>query len=153
MPGTGHGQAFDPALRQRTALVRASIVEGIERSTGIEDGDFTTVDHDGDRGTRRDVGNLCDGNEFDGHASELCERKTDALLRDYRDWLKSELQILGNASHHAYSLGQANMAKRAIDEFDKQLEPTLYVPLGKAEAQRALTELELLEQRDTALSP
>ena len=75
------------------------------------------------------------------------------MLRDYRDWLKSELQILGNASHHAYSLGQANMAKRAIDEFDKQLEPTLYVPLGKAEAQRALTELELLEQRDTALSP
>ena len=45
------------------------------------------------------------------------------------------------------------MAKRAIDEFDKQLEPTLYVPLGKVEARRALTELELLEQRDTALSP
>jgi len=75
------------------------------------------------------------------------------LLRDYRDWLKSELSILGNASHHAYSLGQANMAKRAIEEFDKTLAPTLYVPLDKPEAQRALTELELLEQRDTALTP
>jgi uncharacterized protein HemY len=75
------------------------------------------------------------------------------LLRDYRDWLKSELTVLGNANHHAYSLGQANMAKRAIEELDKQLAPTLYVPLGKAEAQRALTELELLEQRDTSLPP
>jgi hypothetical protein len=75
------------------------------------------------------------------------------LLRDYRNWLKSELQLLGNASHHAYSLGQANMAKRAIDEFDKELAHTLYVAIDKAEAQRALTELELVAQRDTALTP
>lgn len=61
--------------------------------------------------------------------------------------------MLGNASHHAYSLGQANMAKRAIEELDKALARTLYVPLDQPEAQRALTELELLEQRQTSLPP
>jgi hypothetical protein len=75
------------------------------------------------------------------------------LLRDYRDWLRSELQVLGNASHHAYSFGQANMAKRAIEELDRELARTLYVAIDKAEARRALTELELLEQRDTTLPP
>jgi hypothetical protein len=75
------------------------------------------------------------------------------VLRDYRDWLRSELQLLGNASHHAYSFGQANMAQRAIEELDKELAQTLYVPIGKAEARRVLTELELLTERDTALTP
>jgi hypothetical protein len=40
------------------------------------------------------------------------------LLQRYRDWLESELKLLGNASHHAYALGQANMAKRALERFD-----------------------------------
>lgn len=40
------------------------------------------------------------------------------MLRDYRDWLESELKLLGNASHHAYAFGQANMAKRALERFE-----------------------------------
>jgi hypothetical protein len=83
----------------------------------------------------------------------LCEGKTDALLRDYRDWLKSELLVLGNASHHAYSLGQANMAKRAIDELDKELAEHVYVAVAHGEARKALTELDLIAQRGTALPP
>jgi hypothetical protein len=83
----------------------------------------------------------------------LCEGKTDALLRDYRDWLVAELQLLGNASHHAYSFGQANMAKRAIDELDKELAHTIYVGIDKVEARRALTELEMLAERTTTLTP
>ncbi len=75
------------------------------------------------------------------------------MLRDYRNWLTSELHLLGNASHHAYSFGQANMAKRAIDEFDKELAQTQYVALDRVEARRALTELELLAERSTALTP
>jgi hypothetical protein len=75
------------------------------------------------------------------------------LLRDYRNWLTSELELLSNASHHAYAFGQANMAKRAIDELDKELAAALYVGLDKAEVRRALTELDLLAQRDTALTP
>jgi hypothetical protein len=73
------------------------------------------------------------------------------LLKDYRDWLESELKLLGNASHHAYSFGQANMAKRAIEQLDAELAKTLYVPLDRAEARRVLTALEALGQQTTSL--
>jgi len=73
------------------------------------------------------------------------------LLKDYRDWLESELKLLGNASHHAYSFGQANMAKRAIERLDAELARTLYVPLDRAEARRVLTALEALAQQTTSL--
>lgn len=75
------------------------------------------------------------------------------MLRDYRNWLKSELELLGNASHHAYSFGQANMAARAIEELDKELAATLYVAIDKRDARRALTEFELEAERTTALAP
>jgi hypothetical protein len=73
------------------------------------------------------------------------------LLKDYRDWLESELKLLGNASHHAYSFGQANMAKRAIERLDEELARTLYVPVERAEARRVLTALEALGQQTTSL--
>lgn len=73
------------------------------------------------------------------------------MLKDYRDWLESELKLLGNASHHAYSFGQANMAKRAIERLDAELARTLYVPLDRAEARRVLTALEALAQQTTSL--
>ncbi len=73
------------------------------------------------------------------------------MLKDYRDWLESELKLLGNASHHAYSFGQANMAKRAIERLDEELARTLYVPVGRAEARRVLTALEALGQQTTGL--
>jgi hypothetical protein len=73
------------------------------------------------------------------------------LLKDYRDWLESELKLLGNASHHAYSFGQANMAKRAIERLDAELSRTMYVPVDRADARRALTALEALGQQTTSL--
>ena len=73
------------------------------------------------------------------------------MLKDYRDWLESELKLLGNASHHAYSFGQANMAKRAIERLDEELARTLYVPVDRAEARRVLTALAALEQQTTSL--
>lgn len=72
------------------------------------------------------------------------------MLRDYRDWLESELKLLGNASHHAYSFGQANMAKRALEKLDELLGQMLFVPLERPAARRALTQLEALEQQTTA---
>ena len=71
------------------------------------------------------------------------------MLKDYRDWLEAELKLLGNASHHAYAFGQANMAKRAIDRLDDELAKTLYVPLDRAEARRALTAIEALGEQTT----
>ena len=73
------------------------------------------------------------------------------MLKDYRDWLESELKLLGNASHHAYSFGQANMAKRAIERLDEELARTLYVPIERGEARRVLTALEALGQQTTSL--
>ncbi|HEY0615897.1 MAG TPA: hypothetical protein VGC96_14700 [Candidatus Elarobacter sp.] len=73
------------------------------------------------------------------------------MLKDYRDWLESELKLLGNASHHAYSFGQANMAKRAIERLDEELAHAAYVALEKGEARRVLTAIEALGQQTTGV--
>ncbi|HTX03906.1 MAG TPA: hypothetical protein VMD07_09520 [Candidatus Acidoferrales bacterium] len=75
------------------------------------------------------------------------------MLRDYRDWLESELKLLGNASHHAYSFGQANMAKRALERLDDELSKNIFVPLERPDAMAVLTALEMLLQQNTALDP
>ncbi len=75
------------------------------------------------------------------------------MLKDYRAWLESELKLLGNASHHAYSFGQANMAQRAIERFDAELASTVYVPLDPPLTTRVLMALQLLAQRETNLDP
>ncbi len=75
------------------------------------------------------------------------------MLRDYRDWLESELKLLGNASHHAYSFGQANMAKRALERLDDELSKNIFVPVERPDAMAVLTALEMLAQQNTALDP
>ncbi len=75
------------------------------------------------------------------------------MLHDYRDWLESELKLLGNSSHHAYAFGQANMAKRALEKFDAELAKQLYVGLDRAAARRVLTVIERLAQQTTAEPP
>ncbi len=75
------------------------------------------------------------------------------MLSDYRAFLVSELELLGNASHHAYSFGQANMAKRAIERLDSELADRVPLLLDATEASAALTALEMLAERDTALDP
>lgn len=56
------------------------------------------------------------------------------MLDEYRSWLVSELALLGNASHHAYSFGQANMAKRAIERLDETLAGKTLLVLDAAQA-------------------
>ena len=75
------------------------------------------------------------------------------MLSDYRHWLESELKLLGNASHHAYSYGQANMAKRAIERFDQELEGRVAVALERHSIDAVLTALEQLAEDQTALDP
>lgn len=75
------------------------------------------------------------------------------MLKDYRDWLQSELTLLGDAGDHAYSLGQANMAKRAIERLDEELARDLYVPLDRAAARRLLTAIEARDEQSTAIPP
>lgn len=64
------------------------------------------------------------------------------MLSDYRMWLESELKLLANASHHAYSFGQANMAKRAIERFDQELAGKVAVLLPHEEAADLLAALD-----------
>ena len=75
------------------------------------------------------------------------------MLKDYRDWLDAELKLLGNASHHAYAFGQANMAKRALERLDEELARAFYVPIARAEARRVLTAIEILGERSTNVPP
>ncbi len=75
------------------------------------------------------------------------------MLKDYRDWLESELKLLGNASHHAYSFGQANMAKRALEKLDEELARNLYVAIDRAQARRLLTTIEGMDQQTTSPAP
>jgi len=75
------------------------------------------------------------------------------LLKDYRDWLDAELKLLGNASHHAYAFGQANMAKRALERLDNELARTLYVPIDRAAARRILTAIEMQAEATTSAQP
>lgn len=70
------------------------------------------------------------------------------MVRDYRAWLQSEMQLLGNASHHAYSLGQANMAKRAIERFDAETGDRVLLELEPEDADAAAAELDALAQNE-----
>lgn len=73
------------------------------------------------------------------------------MLDDYRSWLESELKLLGNASHHAYSYGQANMAKRAIERLDETLagRTVLVLEAGEAAALREALESRAGDSADT----
>ncbi len=66
------------------------------------------------------------------------------MLGDYRRWLESELKLLGNASHHAYSFGQANMAKRALERLDAELAGRVVIALTPGEADAVSAALEAL---------
>ncbi len=63
------------------------------------------------------------------------------MLAAYRSWLESELALLGNASHHAYAFGQANMAKRAIEELDERFAGRVVLALPRATADALAAEL------------
>lgn len=74
------------------------------------------------------------------------------MVRDYRAWLQSELQLLGHADHHPYSLGQVNMAKRAVERLEAELGDRVVLELdpdlaaGVTDALEELAQVEALPQ-------
>ncbi len=72
------------------------------------------------------------------------------MLSDFRQWLESELKLLGNASHHAYSFGQANMAKRALERLDHELAGKVALVVDRADAAAIVSALEALEAAGNA---
>jgi hypothetical protein len=75
------------------------------------------------------------------------------MVRDYRAWLQSELQLLGDASQHAYSLGQANMAKRAIERLDAEIGDRVVLELDPELAESVADALEQLAQVEALPEP
>ncbi len=75
------------------------------------------------------------------------------MLEAYRTWLESELRILGNASHHAYSFGQANMAKRAIEKLDQEIAGRIVVLLERDTAEAASSALSAASKENRDLYP
>lgn len=75
------------------------------------------------------------------------------MLSDYRNWLESELKLLGNASHHAYSFGQANMAKRAIERLDQELANNVFAALECSEAAAVLASFDALATAGSLAAP
>lgn len=70
------------------------------------------------------------------------------MVRDYRAWLQSELQLLGNAGKDAYSLGQANMAKRAIERLDAETDDWIVLELEPEEASAVTDALDMMAEAE-----
>ncbi len=70
------------------------------------------------------------------------------MVRDYHAWLQSELQLLGDAGHHAYSLGQANMAKRAIERLDAETDDRVILELEPEAASAIADALEMMAESE-----
>lgn len=70
------------------------------------------------------------------------------MVRDYRAWLQSELQLLGKSKHHAYSLGQANMAKRAVERLDAEIGDRVVLELEPENAGATADALEMMAEAE-----
>jgi hypothetical protein len=70
------------------------------------------------------------------------------MVRDYCAWLQSELQLLGNAGNDAYSLGQANMAKRAFQRLDAEIDDRIVIELEPETAGSIAEALEMMAETE-----
>jgi hypothetical protein len=152
MPRARHDLALDPAFGERSALVRARIFDRVKDAVDIEDRDLTIADDVCARLAAWDIGDLRHGNEL-RHGGPFAGAKREFMLSDFRAFLESELKLLGNASHHAYSFGQANMAKRALERLDAEVAEHVPLLLPIADAQAALAALEAEAAPDSTLDP
>ena len=71
------------------------------------------------------------------------------MVRDYRAWLQSELQLLGDAEGHTYSLGQANMARRAMERLDAEIGDCVVLEIAPEQAAEIASELRALAQAES----
>lgn len=69
------------------------------------------------------------------------------MVRDYRAWLQSEMQLLA-AKGDPYTTGQGEMARRAMDRLDMELGDCVVLELEPEQAQAIATELDTLAQAE-----
>jgi hypothetical protein len=72
------------------------------------------------------------------------------MLRDYRNWLDSEVRRLYAEDR---SSADARLAEQALERFEAALGNRLCVEFERPLARRILTAIELLEQQSTASRP
>ncbi|HEV3152405.1 MAG TPA: hypothetical protein VGZ02_01225 [Candidatus Baltobacteraceae bacterium] len=70
------------------------------------------------------------------------------MVRDYRAWLQSELR-LASGSSEAFARGQADMAQRAIDRFEREAGDDVLLELEPELAAAVKSELETLAQAES----
>lgn len=75
------------------------------------------------------------------------------MVVDYRNWLQSQVRLLAVAGHEPYALGQAHMAQRALERFERAVAGRTVVALEESLTDEILAALELLEERQTLLDP
>jgi hypothetical protein len=75
------------------------------------------------------------------------------MVVDYRNWLQSQIRLLASAGHEPYALGQAHMAQRALERFERAVAGRTVVALEQSLTDEILAALELLEERQTSLDP
>ncbi len=132
--------------------MRTRILDRVKDAIDIEDRDLTIADDVCARLAGWNIGDLRHGNEL-RHGAPFAGAKRESMLSDFRAFLESELKLLGNASHHAYSFGQANMAKRALERFDAEVAERVPLLLPVTDAQAALAALEREGKPGSTLDP
>lgn len=69
------------------------------------------------------------------------------MVRDYRAWLQSEMQLLA-VSNEPYSVGQGDMARRAMERLDIELGDRVVLELEPEQAEAVAAELDALAQAE-----
>ena len=75
------------------------------------------------------------------------------MVRDYRAWLQSELQLLAGAGSDAFALGQVTMARRALERLDAETGDLVAVELEPEQAQAITAELDTLAKNESLPEP
>lgn len=71
------------------------------------------------------------------------------MVRDYRAWLQSELQLRPSGTGDLYAEGQRDMAKRAIDRLDAEVDDRVVVELTPETCQAVTEALDMMAEAET----
>lgn len=123
----------------------AAVLNGIEGAVYVEDSHFIPAHGIAAAGARRNLAGAGDANEGRcgigfGHMGEL-------MVRDYRAWLQSEMQLLAQ-NGEANAVGQGEMARRAMERLDLELGDRVVLELEPDQVDAIAAELDALAQAE-----
>ena len=117
--------------------MRARILNGVKCAVNIEDGDLVPAHG---KAASRAGRNLSDASDADKSRKAVRLRHRGKLMvRDYRAWLQSEMQLPG---------AEGEMARRALDRLDMELGERVVLELEPEQADLLAAELDALAQAE-----